>query len=87
VISLASYESDVWALTDTHELAWIDARTNVVTLRVPVVGLANDTTIVTGGGALWLGALGSSGHSQMVRIDSATGAIAAGSGRTICHMG
>jgi hypothetical protein len=77
VISLASYGSDVWALTDTHELVRIDARTNVVTLRVPVAGLANDTTVVTGGGALWLDGLGSSGHSRLLRIDPATGAISA----------
>jgi hypothetical protein len=77
VISLASYGSDVWALTDTHELVRIDARTNVVTLRVPVAGLAHDTTVVTGGGALWLDGLGSSGHSRLLRIDPATGAISA----------
>jgi hypothetical protein len=77
VLSLAAYESDVWALTDTHELVRIDARTNVVTLRVPVVGLADDTTVVTGGGALWLVGLGSSGHCRLLRIDPATGAISA----------
>jgi len=77
VISLASYGSDVWALTDTHELVRIDARTNVVTLRVPVAGLAKDTTVVTGGGALWLDGLGSSGDSRLLRIDPATGAISA----------
>jgi hypothetical protein len=77
VISLASYGSDVWALTDTHELLRIDASTNVVTLRVPVIGVANDTTVVTGGGALWLDGLGSSGHSRLLRIDPATGAISA----------
>ena len=77
VTSLASYGRDVWALTGTHELVRIDARTNVVTLRVPVVGLANDTTVVTGGGALWLDGLGSSGHSRLLRIDPATGAISA----------
>jgi hypothetical protein len=77
VISLASYGSDVWALTDTHQLVRIDARTNVVTLRVPVAGLANDTTLVTGGGALWLDGLGSSGQSRLLRIDPATGAISA----------
>jgi len=77
VISLASYGSDVWALTGNHELVRIDARTNVVTLRVPVAGLANDTTVVTGGGALWLDGLGSSGHSLLLRINPATGAISA----------
>jgi hypothetical protein len=77
VISLASYGSDVWALTDTHELVRIDARTNAVTLRVPVAGLAKDTTVVTGGGALWLDGLGSSGQSRLLRIDPATGAISA----------
>jgi hypothetical protein len=77
VISLASYGSDVWALTDTHELVRVDARTNVVTLRVPVAGLANDTTVVTGDGALWLDGLGSSGHARLLRIDPATGAITA----------
>lgn len=77
VISLASYGSDVWALTGTHELVRIDARTNVVTLRVPVPGVASDTTVVTGGGALWLDGLGSSGHLRLLRIDPATGAITA----------
>ena len=77
VISLASYGSDVWALTGTHELVRIDARTNVVTLRVPVAGLASDTTVVAGGGALWLDGAGSSGHSRLLRIDPATGAISA----------
>jgi hypothetical protein len=77
VVSLASYGSDVWALTDTHELVRIDARTNAVTLRVPVAGLAHDTTVVTGGGALWLDGVGSSGHSRLLRIDPATGAISA----------
>jgi len=77
VISLASYGSDVWAVTDTHELVRIDARTNVVTLRVPVVGLANGTTVVAGGGSLWLEGLGSFGHSRLLRIDPATGAISA----------
>jgi hypothetical protein len=77
VISLASYGSDVWALTGTHELVRIDARTNVVTLRMPVAGLASDTTVVTGGGALWLDGLGSSGQSRLLRIDPATGAISA----------
>jgi hypothetical protein len=77
VTSLASYGSDVWALTGTHELVRIDARTNVVTLREPVGGLAHDTTVVTGGGALWLDGLGSSGHSRLLRIDPATGTISA----------
>jgi hypothetical protein len=53
VISLASYGSDVWALTDTHELVRIDARTNVVTLRMPVAGLASDTTVYAAAGAVW----------------------------------
>jgi len=77
VISLASYGNDVWALTGTRELVRIDARTNVVTLRVPVAGLADDTTVVAGGGALWLDGLGSSGHARLLRIDPATGAIRA----------
>jgi hypothetical protein len=77
VISLASYGNDVWALTGSHELVRIDARTNAVTLRVPVAGLAGDTTVVAGGGALWLGGLGSSGHARLLRIDPATGAISA----------
>jgi hypothetical protein len=77
VISVASYGSEVWALTDTHELVRIDARTNAVTLRVPVAGLVRDTTVVTGGGAVWLDGLGSSGHSRLLRIDPATGAISA----------
>jgi hypothetical protein len=77
VISLASYGSDVWALTDTHELVRIDVRTNVVTLRVPVAGLADDTTVITGGGALWLDGLSSSGHSRLLRVDPSTGAISA----------
>jgi hypothetical protein len=77
VISLASYGNDVWALTGTHELVRIDARTNVVTLRVAVTGLAGDTAVVAGGGALWLDGLGSSGHARLLRVDPATGAITA----------
>jgi hypothetical protein len=77
VISLASSGGDVWALTGTHELVRIDARTNVVTLRVPVAGLGDDTTVVTGGGALWLDGLGPSGQSRLLRIDPATGAVSA----------
>jgi hypothetical protein len=77
VISLAAQGNDVWALTGTSELVRIDARTNVVTLRVPVAGLARDTTVVAGGGALWLDGLGSSGHARLLRIDPATGTISA----------
>jgi hypothetical protein len=80
VISLASQGNDVWALTGTHELVRIDARTNAVTLRVPVAGLADETTVVTGGGALWLDGLGSSGHARLLRIDPATGAVSARTG-------
>jgi hypothetical protein len=67
----------VWALTGTRELVRIDARTNVVTLRVSVAGLVNETTVIAGGGALWLDGRGSSGHARLLRIDPATGAISA----------
>jgi hypothetical protein len=77
VISLTSYGNDVWALTGTHELVRIDARTNVVTLRVHVANLANDSIVVAGGGALWLDGLSSHGHAQLARIDPATGTISA----------
>jgi len=77
VVGMTADGSDVWALTGSHELVRIDARTNAVTLRVPVAGLAGDTTVVAGGGALWLDGLGLSGHARLLRIDPATGAISA----------
>ena len=69
--------SDVWALTGSHELARIDARTNAVTMRVPVAGVANGSPVVAGGGALWLDGTGPAGHARLLKIDPGTGAISA----------
>ena len=75
VISLTAYGSDVWALTGSHELVRIDARTNSVTLRVHVASVANGSPVVAGGGALWLDGPGPAGHARLLKIDPATGAI------------
>ena len=56
VISMTADGSDVWALTGSHELVRIDARTNAVTLRVHVAGVANGSPVVAGGGRCgWTG--------------------------------
>jgi len=77
VMSMTADGSDVWALTGSHELVRIDARTNAVTLRVHVAGVANSSPVVAGGGALWLDGSGPAGHSRLLKIDPATGAISA----------
>jgi len=77
VTSMTAYGSDVWALTGSHELVRIDARTNAVTLRVHVAGVANSSPVVAGGGALWLDGPGPAGHARLLKIDPATGAISA----------
>ena len=77
VISMTASGSDVWALTGSHELARIDARTNAVTMRVPVAGVANGSPVVAGGGALWLDGTGPAGHARLLKIDPGTGAISA----------
>ena len=77
VISMTADGSDVWALTGGHELVRIDARTNAVTLRVHVAGVASYSPVVAGGGALWLDGSGPAGHAGLLRIDPATGAISA----------
>jgi hypothetical protein len=77
VISLTAYGSDVWALTGSHELVRIDARTNSVTLRVHVASVANGSPVVAGGGALWLDGAAPAGHARLLKIDPATGAISA----------
>jgi hypothetical protein len=77
VVSLTAYGSDVWALTGSHELVRIDARTNSVTLRVHVASVANGSPVVAGGGALWLDGTGPAGHARLLKIDPATGAISA----------
>ena len=74
---MTAYGSDVWALTGSHELVRIDARTNSVTLRVHVAGVANGSPVVAGGGALWLDGPGPAGHARLLKIDPATGAISA----------
>jgi hypothetical protein len=77
VISMTADGSDVWALTGSHELVRIDARTNAVTLRVHVAGVANGSPVVAGGGALWLDGTGPAGHAQLLKIDPGSGAISA----------
>jgi len=77
VISLTAYGGDVWALTGSHELVRIDVRTNSVTLRVHVAGVANGSPVVAGGGAVWLYGVGQAGHARLLRINPATGAISA----------
>ncbi len=74
---MTAYGSDVWALTGSHELVRIDARTNAVTLRVHVASVANSSPVVAGGGALWLDVPGPAGHARLLKIDPATGAISA----------
>jgi hypothetical protein len=77
VTSMTADGSDVWALTGSHELVRIDARTNAVTLRVHVAGVASNSPVVAGGGALWLDGADSAGHARLLKIDSGTGAISA----------
>jgi hypothetical protein len=77
VTSMTADGSDVWALTGSHQLVRIDARTNAVTLRVHVAGVANSSPVVAGGGALWLDGSGPAGHARLLKIDPATGAISA----------
>jgi hypothetical protein len=77
VISMTASGSDVWALTGSHELVRIDTRTNAVTLRVHVAGVANNSPVVAGGGALWLDGTGPAGHARLLKIDPTTGAISA----------
>jgi len=77
VVSMTASGTDVWALTGSHELVRIDARTNAVTLRVQVAGVANNSPVVAGGGALWLDGTGPAGHARLLKIDPATGAISA----------
>jgi hypothetical protein len=50
VINMTASGSDVSALTGSHELVRIDARTNAVTLQVHVAGVANSSPVVAGGG-------------------------------------
>jgi hypothetical protein len=93
VTSMTADGSDVWALTGSHELVRIDARTNAVTLRVPVAGVADRSPVVAGGGALWLVGAAQAGHARLLRIDPATGAISArttlpaGCGQTAYGLG
>jgi hypothetical protein len=75
VTSMTASGSDVWALTGSHELVRIDARTNAVTLRVPVAGVADSSPVVAGGGALWLDGSGPAGQARLLKVDPATGAI------------
>jgi hypothetical protein len=77
VTSMTASGSDVWALTGSHELVRIDARTNAVTLRVHVAGVANSSPVVAGGGALWLDGGGPAGHARLLKVDPGTGAISA----------
>ena len=77
VVSMTADGSDVWALTGSDELVRIDARTNAVTLRVHVAGVANNSPVVAGGGALWLDGSGPAGHARLLKIDPGTGAISA----------
>jgi hypothetical protein len=77
VISMTASGSDVWALTGSHELVRIDARTSAVTLRVHVAGVANTSPVVAGGGAVWLDGAGPAGHAGLLKIDPGTGAISA----------
>ena len=77
VVSMTASGTDVWALTGSHELVRIDARTNAVTLRVQVAGVANNSPVVAGGGALWLDGTGPAGHARLLKIDPATGALSA----------
>jgi hypothetical protein len=77
VRSMTASGSDVWALTGSHELVRIDTRTNAVTLRVHVAGVANNSPVVAGGGALWLDGTGPAGHARLLKIDPTTGAISA----------
>lgn len=77
VVSMVADGGDVWALTGGHELVRIDARTNAVTLRVHIAGVASDSPVVAGGGALWLDGTGPAGHARLLKIDPATGAISA----------
>jgi hypothetical protein len=77
VVSMTADGSDVWALTGTDELVRIDARTNAVTLRAHVAGVADNSPVVAGGGSLWLDGSGPAGHSRLLRIDPGTGAISA----------
>jgi hypothetical protein len=77
VMSLTANGSDVWVLTGSHELVRIDARTNSVTLREQVAGVANGSPVVAGGGALWLDGTGPAGQARLLKVDPATGAISA----------
>jgi hypothetical protein len=77
VISMTADGSDVWALTGSHELVRIDARTNAVTLRVHVAGVTNSSPVVAGGGALWLDGAAPDGHARLLKVDPGTGAISA----------
>jgi hypothetical protein len=77
VTSMTADGSDVWALTGSHELVRIDARTNAVTLRVRVAGVANSSPVVAGGGALWLDGAAPGGHARLLKVDPGTGSISA----------
>jgi outer membrane protein assembly factor BamB len=77
VTSMTADGTDVWALTGSDELIRIDARTNAVTLRAHVAGVANGSPVVAGGGAVWLDGAGPAGHARLLKIDPATGAISA----------
>jgi hypothetical protein len=77
VVSMTADGGDVWALTGGHELVRIDARTNAVTLRVSVAGVADNSQVIAGGGAVWLDGSGPAGQARLLRVDPGTGAISA----------
>ena len=77
VVGMTADGSDVWALTGSHELVRIDARTNAVTLRAPIAGVADSSAVVAGGGAVWLDGSGPAGHARLLKVDPATGAVSA----------
>ena len=90
VVGMTADGNDVWALTGSHELVRIDARTNAVTLRVPIAGVADSSAVVAGGGAVWLdgsgpgrpcpAAEGRPGHRRDQRPDDAAGLLQAAYG-------
>jgi hypothetical protein len=75
VISMAGVGDAVWAMTLSGELVRISARTNAVTLRVHIPGIAIGGQLAAGGGRLWLDACRSSGRVQLLGIAPGTGHV------------
>ena len=83
--AMAALGADVWAVTWHGDLVRIDTRTNTVTLREHIPGLATNhaanAALASGGGQLWLAALSGrsvpSGQAVVLAINPATGHVIA----------